>query len=244
MSLSIDYSDNRFELGKNTLILGPRHRGKTNLILTNIFLKFQSKINYLFVVSNDEKYLEITSHLFTEEQMPKIFQEIQCLDRTEQKLLIVDEVMNHGNPIWECLLINSHYFNVSIVLVSKMGNFNMMARDNLHTIAIGCEKCVTLARDFFEKYGTNYNDFSQFFTIISELGKDQFLWFPKGKMYASLIRVNDHWIKYLYSYKMFVRYDLLVKINAEKKSGNEDLVKKVEQMMEELVQIKKKLQCT
>ena len=39
MSLAIDYSDGKFELGKNTLILGLQNKGKTNLVLTNIFLR-------------------------------------------------------------------------------------------------------------------------------------------------------------------------------------------------------------
>ena len=103
MSFSIDYSEGRFELGKSTLILGKKSSGKTSLILTNIFLKFQSKINYLFVVSNDKKYEEITSHLFNENQLPRIFQEIQKLNRLEHKLLIIDEITQHNNPILECL---------------------------------------------------------------------------------------------------------------------------------------------
>jgi len=240
MSLTIDYSEGRFELGKNILILGPRNSGKTSLVLTNIFLKFQSKLNYLFVVSRDEKYKEITSFLFNENQLSSIFQQIQSLNRFEKKLLIIDEVLAHDNPIIECILINSHFFNVTVVVVSKIGNFSMVVRDCFDNVVIGSEKSVTLVRDIFEKYGSIYGDFSHFLSVIVGLGKDEFLSIPRGNN-ISLIRVNDHWMRFLYSYRMFVRYDILIKINGEKKSEKEELVNKVNKMMEELFELKKRL---
>ena len=237
MSLSLDYSDGRFELGKTTLILGKRLSGKTSLVLTNIFLKFQSKINYLFVVSNDQKYKEITNHLFNENQLAKIFQEIQLLNRQENKLLIIDEITNHRNPIIECLLINACFFNITIIMVSQIGDFNLVTRDYIANIVFGHDRCVTILRNIFDKYGSIYDDFTHFFNVISCLGKDEFLFRSNNK--TGLIRVNDHWFKFLYSYKTFVRYDLLMKINEEKK--DDDLLKKENNMMNEVTEIKRKL---
>lgn len=241
MSLSIDYSDGKFELGKNTLILGPRRKGKTKLVLTNIYLRLQSKINFLFVVSKDEKYSEITSHLFEEEHLPRIFQEIQSLDRFEHKLLIIDEIINHKNPIIECILINSHYFNVTVILVSQIGEFNIVSRDYIDNVVISSEKCSTLIRNLFEKYGSCYGEFTHFLDVITGLGRDEFLYIQKGKINVGIIKVNEHWLKYLYSYKMFVRYDILVNIIGEKKQENEDILRRVNSMIEELAEIRKKL---
>lgn len=238
MSFSIDYSEGRFELGKSSLILGKKSSGKTSLILTNIFLKFQSKINYLFVVSNDKKYEEITSHLFNENQLPRIFQEIQKLNRLEHKLLIIDEITQHNNPILECLLINASFFNITIVMVSHIGEFNMVTRDYIDYVVFGSEISATITRNHFEKYGAIYGDFTHFLNVISGLGRDEFLF--RGKQKFGLIRVNDHWLKYLYSYKMFVRYDILMKIKEEK--HEDDLLKKVNDMMQELTEIKRKLE--
>ena len=242
MSLAIDYSDGKFELGKNTLILGFQNKGKTNLVLTNIFLRFQSKINYLFVVSKDTKYKEITSHLFYEENLPKIFQEIQTLNRMENKLLIIDEITNPKNPIIECILINSHYFNITVILVSQMGDFNIVSRDYIDCVAIGGEKSVTLVGNIFEKYGTCYGDFTHFVDVINGLGRDEFLFVPKGKMNVGIIRVNDHHLKYLYSYKMFIRHDILFNVHSDKIKHHDDLARKVQNMMNELITIKEKLE--
>lgn len=240
MSMAIDYSDGRFQLGKNVLIIAPKNRGKSNLVMTNIFLKLQSEINYLFVVSSDKKYLEITSHLFEETQLPTIFQEIQILNRMEKKLIIIDEMPIHQHPIIECILINSNYFNITVVLVSKYGNLNMVLRDYVDMVVLGNDNCATICRDLFDRYGMIYGDFTNFLEVITGMGRNEFLLLPKGRMNVGLIRVNDHWRKYLYSYKMFVRYDILKKFG-DKKKDQMDLIKKVNTMMEELLEIKKKL---
>lgn len=242
MSFAIDFSDGRFEIGKNTLIVGQKKSGKTSLAMTNIFLKFQSEISHLFVVSKDEKYKEITSNLFEENQLPKIFQEIQTINRFEKKMLIIDEIINHNNPIIECILINSHYFNITIVFVSQLGSFNMIIRKYIDIIAIGNEHCHTFVRDLYERFGTIYGDFTYFLNVILGLGKNEFLFIPNGKMNISLIKVNEHWIKYLYSYKMFVRYDILMRIKEGKKKETDELINKVNNMIEELTEIKLKLE--
>jgi len=238
MSFVIDYSEDRFQIGKNTLILGQNSTGKTGIVLTNIFLKFQSKISYLFVVSRDEKYKEITSHVFEEKHLSKIFQEIQCLNRIENKLLIIDEITQHSNPILECILINSHHFNITVIMVSKIGELNLIMRDYTDIVVIGKEKSITILRNFYEKYMTIMDDFTYFVDVISGLGKNEFV--LRSKNNVSLIRVNEHWYKYLYSYKMFVNYDLLMKINEKKKE--DVLLNRVNMMMDELLEIKKKLE--
>lgn len=241
MSLTIDYSLGKFELGKNVIILGPRARGKTDLVLTNIFLNFQSKINHLFVVSKDEKYKEITNHIFNENQLTTIFQEIQSLSRFEQKLLIIDEITIHNNPIIECILINSHHFNITVVIVSQIGELSLVSRDYIDNLVIANEKSVTLVRNIFEKYSTTYGDFINFMEVVSGLGKNEFLFIPKRKNNIGLIRVNNHLQRYLYSYKMFVRYDILLRINGNNKQEYEEILKKVNNMIDELGEIKKRI---
>lgn len=239
MSLAIDYSEGKFELGKNTLILGPYGSGKTNLILTNIFLRNQSKINFLFVVSKDQKYKEITSHLFEDYQLPKIFQEIQTLNRLELKLLIIDDISYPNNPIIECILINSNYFNITVILVSQIGNLNMISRDYIDNIVIGSQKCSTISRNIFEKFIPIYGDVRHFQEVVGGLGKYEFLFVSKNKMSVGIIRVNDHWMKYLYSYKMVVRYDIVS--NIAKYREQDLLIQKVNYLMTELLEIKKKI---
>jgi len=232
----IDYSDERFVLGKNTLIIGGK--GKTNLILTNIFLKLQSKINHLFVVSQDNYYKEITNHIFDEIQLGVIFQEIQNMERSETKLLIIDELNNYNSAQLEFIMINSNLFNVTVVMAVKVCRLGMVVRDYIDNVVIGGEKCVTLVRSVYDKYGGLYSDFSHFLDVVMGLGKDEFLFIGRGSI--GIIRVNSHWMKYLYSYKKFLRYDFVRRLSEDRK--NDELLEKVNRMMDELAEIRKKLE--
>ena len=68
--------------------------------------------------------------------------------------------------------------------------------------------------------------------------KNEFLFL--GRNNVSIIRTNDHWLKYLYSYKMQVRYDVLKKIHDDNK--HLDLLAKVNIMINELEDLKKRLE--
>lgn len=235
---TIDYSQDKFSLGRNTIILGGRGKGKTNLVLTNIFLKFHSKINHLFVVSQDEKYREATDYIFQEKHFLKIFEEIQALDRNETKLLIIDEIKPSMYPIVESILINSHYFNITVIIVSQTARLSMIMKNYIVNAVISSDGFAGTIRNFYESFGLIYGNYNHFLEVVSGLGKNEFLFL--GRNNVAIVRTNDHWLKYLYSYKMQVRYDVLKKIHDDNK--HLDLLAKVNIMINELEDLKKRLE--